>query len=730
MSQTLVPAAAPARASATDAPDIIFVLRRYLWLLIAGALIGTIIGGGLFLWLLKTRPQYTARVVFQVLGPPRPPTAFGASSDPTISGDDVNRFIKRQVQYIVGDTSSVLTRALQVEEFTSSRWFRENSEQPKDALRDAIDVSAIPLSDLFTIGFTCSDPRESKILVDALASIYQNNLRTDNALFNTSRIEGLTKSLDKQRSVVMNKEQQLADFRRSRDLDAMGPRRALQVKVLDELNTRVVEAQAIETTLKTNVENIKKQVEAGTFTLPSQEVMAIENDPQLRSLLSTKLALDQEIEVARRTTGVLASTILNLQTRINVVAGQIADRRDELTRTATTRVQADSELQHNAALARLQWLDEARKAKNAEIQDMDVWLVMAQRMIDEIADQKVILSGIQRNVTEEDLKRNTDDTRINKFSGPAVVPSIPSSPIWYKWWVPAGFVIGLGLSFGAVYLFELTNTRVRTPMDITRTLQIPLLGFVPDKQDDSALTGDLSTSIRTAPNSMIAESFRQIRGRLVAQADGVPVKTLLVASIAPGGGSTTVASNIANSMTLNETRVLLVDANFYRPGLARIYKNLPVTGLADVVATPSLLDSAIVESDQMPGLYVMSTGNITNGTASELLESRAFRQVVDQLKASYDVVIFDGAPLSLVSDSITLGSRVDGVIAVVRAGEVSRGTVARVREQLRHVKARLMGVVLNAAQIQGAGYFKQNYRTFYEYSAKGKRSNNTPTSVN
>jgi polysaccharide biosynthesis transport protein len=345
-----------------------------------------------------------------------------------------------------------------------------------------------------------------------------------------------------------------------------------------------------------------------------------------------------------------------------------------------------------------------------------------------LKDQKDILSNLRKNYTDEQLRNNTDDTRIQRFGRTAEASEEPSWPIWWKYWVPAGFIIGLGLSFTAAYLFELTNTRIRTPNDITRTLNLPLLGFVPDQQDDTAVTGELSTTIRTSPNSMIAESFRQIRGRLIAQADGNPVKTLLVASIAPGGGATTVASNIANGMALNELRVLLVDANFYRPGLPRIYKNLPRVGLADVIANPTALSTAIVESDQMPNLFIMSTGNIGRGTAAEMLESRGFRDMLDQLKNRFDVVIFDGAPLSLVSDSVALGGRVDGVVAVVRAGEVHRGTVARVREQLRHVRARFLGIVLNAAQTHGAGYFKQTYRTFYEYAGRGNRQ--TPTNVN
>ena len=353
-----------------------------------------------------------------------------------------------------------------------------------------------------------------------------------------------------------------------------------------------------------------------------------------------------------------------------------------------------------------------------QIRDMDKMLVRRSSMADGLKAQQKVLDQLREQVNLEKLKSSTDDSRVKKLSDAALSLTRCRRRLWYKF-IPTGFLLGLLLSYGMAYFFELTNTRVRTPRDITRTLNLPLLGFIPDEEDDCAITGELSTSIRTSPASMIAESFRQIRGRLIAQVDGNPIKTLLVASVAPGGGATTVASNIANGMALNDLRVLLVDANFYRPGLQNSYKNLPEIGLADVIAAPQSLNDAIVPSADMPQLHVMSTGRVGTTNPAEMFEGRAFREVLEMLKARYDMIVFDGAPLSLVSDSVAPGARVDGTIVVVRAGEVSRGTVARVREQLRHVRANFMGVVLNAAQTHGAGYFKENYRSFYEYAGQG-----------
>ena len=150
-------------------------------------------------------------------------------------------------------------------------------------------------------------------------------------------------------------------------------------------------------------------------------------------------------------------------------------------------------------------------------------------------------------------------------------------------------MIGVALSFGLAYLFELTNTRVRTPYDITRTLQMPLLGFIPDQDDDSAVKGELTTTIRT--------------GSDVDDRGIVPADPGTVDCGGPGEVGQDAARGVdcarwrgdhggeqhRNGMVLTEKKVLLVDANFYRPGLRNSYKNLPAVGLADVVASPEQL---------------------------------------------------------------------------------------------------------------------------------------------
>ncbi len=718
----------PVRPTNPDAPDIFFVFRHYRWLVIIGTILGTVVGAALFEYLLKYSPKFKAEVNFQVM--PQQTPIGEATSDRAReqTQEELTRFIRRQMLVIEGDSVldlSLVSTAFQkdyhdLNSGRKSQWLTDHSGNAKKSLQKDLEISPISNTDVFRITMTAGDPVESANIVNAVSGVYVEVLKKNQKQLESERLQDLRNAMQSVDDIVKNKESKLADFRKARNISAVTMRHTIEVTTLGELNKDVIHMQMEVTAASAHLESIKKQVAAGTLQLSPEMEQYVENDPQIRSLEQQKLSLLQDREVARTQFGEGSKTLLALDTRIVTVGKQTDDRREELRAKARLQMQESAQSVYDSLLGRTQDLQSRRDDKERQVRDLDNQLVEYNQMVADVTSQQEILKNLREQYTREQLTNQTDYSRVRRLGGEAAAPTEVAWPVWYSIVLP-GFVLGLLASFALGYVLELTNTRVRTPRDITRSMQLPLLGFVPDQQDDAALTGDIGTSIRSSPASMIAESFRQIRGRLAAQSDGKPLSTLLVASIAPGGGASTVASNLANGMALNDMRVLLVDANFYRPGVKGLYKNVPAAGFSDVLSNPAALDSAIVPCLELPRLHLLGAGSRPTTGATEMLESKAFRDVLNQLKTRYDLIIFDGAPLSLVADSVSLASKVDGVVAVVRAGVVSRGTVARVREQLRQVRANLLGVVLNAAQTHGAGYFKQNYRSFYEYASQGDR---------
>ena len=101
---------------------------------------------------------------------------------------------------------------------------------------------------------------------------------------------------------------------------------------------------------------------------------------------------------------------------------------------------------------------------------------------------------------------------------------------------------------------------------------------------------------------------------------------------------------------------------------------------------------------------------------AELLGSLQMRELIAVAKKKYDRVIFDGPPCLLISDALVLATQVDAIVMVARAASSSKGALRRARGQFSRVNARVVGAVLNGVQARPGGYFRQQYRDFYDYT--------------
>jgi capsular exopolysaccharide synthesis family protein len=279
--------------------------------------------------------------------------------------------------------------------------------------------------------------------------------------------------------------------------------------------------------------------------------------------------------------------------------------------------------------------------------------------------------------------------------------------------IPLGLVLGVGLAF----LLEFLDTSVRTPRDVARHTSLPLLGVVPILDDEEVAIDDIEVATRTAPNSMVAECFRQIRTNLFFASPAENQKALLVTSPGPEDGKTAVAINLAVTIAQSGRRVLLVDANFRRPALHRAFTNAKREGLSNILIGQRQLQDLASPTD-LPQLDVLTAGPIPPNPV-ELLSSRYMRELLARARETYDQVIIDGPPVLLVSDPLVLANFLDGAIIVCRAKSNSRGAVLRTRDQLDQVRARILGVVLNAVETAPGGYYRRQYRAFYDYLSEG-----------
>lgn len=216
----------------------------------------------------------------------------------------------------------------------------------------------------------------------------------------------------------------------------------------------------------------------------------------------------------------------------------------------------------------------------------------------------------------------------------------------------------------------------------------------------------------------VKEAYKLLRTNIVLSVIKKGCKIIVISSAIPSEGKTTTASNIAVSISQIDKKVLLLDADLRKP---RIHKsmNLPNTpGLTNVLSGLSPLDKTINKTASS-FLDVLCSG-ISVPNPSEMLASEAMSELLTGLEASYDYIIIDTPPINVVSDSLLLIKKSDGVLLVVRPYFNTHIELQKTIKSLNFIDAKILGFVLNHTQEEKVNKYKNKGKYGYYYSESYK----------
>jgi capsular exopolysaccharide synthesis family protein len=276
-------------------------------------------------------------------------------------------------------------------------------------------------------------------------------------------------------------------------------------------------------------------------------------------------------------------------------------------------------------------------------------------------------------------------------------------------------VAGLMLGMGLAYLAELTDKGFRSPEEIRQRLGLQIIGHVPplpEASEDADARVDRRLVVFHAPGSREAESFRGMRTSLYFSTQGRGHQVIQMTSPTKGDGKSTLLANLAVSIAQSGKSVILVDADFRRPMVHKLF-HLPgdaKVGLASVLIGQAELPDALRPCDAVPGLSLLPCGPRPNNPA-ELLTSVRFQELLGALRDRCDFVLVDTPPLLAVSDPAAVAPFVDGVLMTLRLSKTVRPQAERANDILVSLGANVLGVVVNGT----AGYGPQ-YGYGYSYA--------------
>ena len=254
--------------------------------------------------------------------------------------------------------------------------------------------------------------------------------------------------------------------------------------------------------------------------------------------------------------------------------------------------------------------------------------------------------------------------------------------------------------------------------------------FTPKKADPEVvhLNERLVTHLR--PKSPVSEAYRSLRTNLMFSAADQPRRTVLMTSSGPREGKSTTVSNLAITFSQMGTKTLLVDADLRRPMLYKLFSLNKEPGLTHVLIGKVSLKDAVQHSTGLPNLDFLMCGTLPPNPA-ELLGSEKMQALLNQTKKSYDMVLIDCPPVIAVTDPTLLSNQVDGVLLVVKSGEVQRQALDMAVKQLRRVNAPVVGVVMNGVKttnFYNSSYYYQYYH-YYDSDRKKQKRKRRPRRI-
>ena len=389
---------------------------------------------------------------------------------------------------------------------------------------------------------------------------------------------------------------------------------------------------------------------------------------------------------------------------VHVEAALSLDTLNARIRTETLRLIQGLQEQYNSARMRVRSVQALLKTVVGDEAATDN--VYGRAMLNE-AER---IAQVNRTTYEATLNRLHDveqqETRQRAEAGiisPAPFPEQPSFPRPVLC-LPLGALFGLSLGVGFTLMRTVLRRRVDDPDLAESQLQLPVLGVVPrlgrgDLGRNRSASSLLSYLERNA-HTPYADCLRRLRLSIRSCA-GDGAKVVQLTSSAPGEGKSTLAASLALSAAKSGVRTALVDFDLHHPCVHLMLEGV-ASGASEIVARPGTVSTAVVKHPGLP-LHVVTAETISLRQAP-LLEEAGLQTLLAELRAQFDLVIVDSAPILVSSDAVLAAQLVDATVLVCAVHSTSCEQVVRATRALRMAGANVCGVVLNKVPGTPASY--------------------------
>ncbi len=735
--------------------DIMQVLWRWKWLSIFGALLGCFAG---YLFFLKTPPTYAAVATIQVLTPqddllPLALLESGFAGSANNRADEARIIASREVLR----SAVELGRLSQHPKLSGM-----GQEEIIGWIRSGKKLSVTPgtkeqTTTIIDVNFKCDDPELSADIVRSLVQGYQAFIGKEYDSVGNEIIDQVRKAKDDLDRKFKDLSNRYAEMRKKSPLVWLDDKgEDPHAKELIRINGELTDNRLKQTKMRSALEHIRTASESRSNP---EAMLLMLNETVIGSYFGQRESIDTRqtsynylnsksagsgiadrfesenllpLRVQRET---LLQSVgqdhplvrqLDSQIRIFEESYETIKKREEESQKELEAKFKEFEVEPTNPGDRLQTVLVALQEKLGALEvEEKVLQAMAidsttrsQELQGSIAETRLLdqelemTSAFKKQLDEALQKINVLPDYGRKTMKPLEISSVGAYDGPYSiQFLLLGAFVGGAIFTGLGYLLELVDRSFRSPEEIAHELAVPILAHVPmgtitaaDRKDDKI---DLSVVSVHRSKSSQSEAYRGVRTGLYFSNRNGDIKVVQVTSPVPGDGKSTTAANLAVTMAQSGRNTLLLDADFRRPRVSKLFGTREDIGMTNVISGTSELVDAIQQTS-VQNLSVLACGKRPPNPA-ELLSSDRFAELLNMLREKFDYIVIDSPPLLAVSDPANVAARADGIVMTLRLRRNLKPLAHRAVDMLRGVDANILGIVINGVGGRG-GYGSAGYR--------------------
>ncbi len=585
--------------------------------------------------------------------------------------------------------------------------------------KERLNVERVRDSRLVEVKFQSADPHLATQVANALVDSYtEYNFRRKYDA--TRQASGwMEKQLDELKAKVESSQQALVDYEKRNSIVNVSDRQNVGEQRLADLSKDLTQAQS---------DRLEKESLYDIVRSNESQVAFIAQNELLQKLEEKYADLKTQYVDALGQYGPNFPKVLRLRDQVNEIQSIIDRERARI----VSRIYSD----YMAAKGREKLLTAAVAREKAEVGRLNQRLIQHNLLKREFETNQQLYENLLQRLKDATVSAGLRATNIHVVDR-ALTPAVPVRPKKLLN-IAVGLLVGLILGITLAFVEEGLDNTVKSAEDVERLVAAPALAVIPDAHTNGLRSsllrsreskkvpsnGNVQLALLNQPGSWLAESYRSLRTSVLLSCAPRPPQVILVTSPQPNEGKTCTSFNLAIALAQRGARVLLMDSDLRRPGIAGPLGLSGQTGLSSLLTGSDSLEQVLCQMREIPNLWAMPAGPCPPN-AAELLSSPTMEELLQRLRGMFDHLVLDSPPLLLVTDATILSTLVDGVVLVVEPGVTTQGGLVRAHRTLQGAGARILGVALNKVNSRNDGSYyyapyNDYYRSYFEEQPAGQ----------